>query len=229
MQENICAAPSHRQGACAISSTRAISSRSKRRCSSNRRPRGRATISFPAASIRETFYALPQSPQMLKQILMIVGLRTVHADRALHARRGSSAPTGSPEFTQLDVETVVLHAGRRARDDGVVHAARLADRARHRAAGRFRGSRIKRRSRSTGSISPICASVSNSPTSTRVFGETRVRRFPVGRWRAAAAIVALRYPGGAALSRRDFDALTETAKQFGAKGMVWIALAEPTA
>jgi aspartyl-tRNA synthetase len=35
----------------------------------------------------------------------------------------------------------------------------------------------------------------------------------------------LRYPGGAALSRRDFDALTETAKQFGGKGMVWIALA----
>ena len=42
---------------------------------------------------------------------------------------------------------------------------------------------------------------------------------------AGGAIVALRYPGGGALSRRDFDALTETAKQFDAKGMVWIALA----
>ena len=42
---------------------------------------------------------------------------------------------------------------------------------------------------------------------------------------AGGAVVALRYPGGASLSRRDFDALTETAKQFGAKGMVWIALA----
>jgi aspartyl-tRNA synthetase len=39
------------------------------------------------------------------------------------------------------------------------------------------------------------------------------------------AIVALRYPGAASLSRRDFDALTELAKQNGAKGMVWIALA----
>ncbi len=39
------------------------------------------------------------------------------------------------------------------------------------------------------------------------------------------AVVALRYPGGAVLSRRDFDALTETAKEFGAKGMVWITLA----
>ena len=42
---------------------------------------------------------------------------------------------------------------------------------------------------------------------------------------SGGAIVALRYPGGAALSRRDFDALTETAKQFGAQGMVWVSLA----
>ena len=41
---------------------------------------------------------------------------------------------------------------------------------------------------------------------------------------SGGAVVALRYPGGAALSRRDFDALTEDAKQFGGKGMVWIAL-----
>ncbi len=41
---------------------------------------------------------------------------------------------------------------------------------------------------------------------------------------SGGAIVGLRYPAGAALSRRDFDALTELAKQNGAKGMVWIAL-----
>jgi len=37
-------------------------------------------------------------------------------------------------------------------------------------------------------------------------------------------IAAVRYPGGASLSRRDFDQLTEAAKQFGAGGLVWIAL-----
>ncbi|HEU5480529.1 MAG TPA: amino acid--tRNA ligase-related protein, partial [Candidatus Tumulicola sp.] len=41
---------------------------------------------------------------------------------------------------------------------------------------------------------------------------------------AGGAVVAVRYPGGAALSRRDFDALTETAKTLGATGMIWIAL-----
>ena len=38
-------------------------------------------------------------------------------------------------------------------------------------------------------------------------------------------VIALRYPGGASLSRRDFDALTETAKTFGAKGLAYITLA----
>jgi aspartyl-tRNA synthetase len=35
--------------------------------------------------------------------------------------------------------------------------------------------------------------------------------------------VAVRYPGGAALSRRDFDALTESAKGFGAGGLIWVS------
>jgi aspartyl-tRNA synthetase len=37
-------------------------------------------------------------------------------------------------------------------------------------------------------------------------------------------VIALRYPGGASLSRRDFDALTEVAKSHGAKGLAYITL-----
>ncbi len=40
----------------------------------------------------------------------------------------------------------------------------------------------------------------------------------------AGRIVAVRFPGGATLSRREFDELTETAKGFGAGGLVWISL-----
>jgi aspartyl-tRNA synthetase len=40
------------------------------------------------------------------------------------------------------------------------------------------------------------------------------------------SVIALRYPGGGSLSRRDFDALVETAKTLGAKGLVWIALGD---
>ncbi len=41
----------------------------------------------------------------------------------------------------------------------------------------------------------------------------------------ANRVVALRWPGGASLSRRDFDALTELAKSFGAKGLAYVAFA----
>ena len=78
-------------------------------------------------------------------------------------------------------------------------------------------------SRNTGSTSPTCASASSSPTSPRPFAGTEFAVFRSA-IESGGAIVALRYPGGAALSRREFDALTETAKQFGGKGMVWIAL-----
>ena len=42
---------------------------------------------------------------------------------------------------------------------------------------------------------------------------------------AGNRVIALCFPGGAALSRRDFDALTETAKSFGAKGLAYVTLA----
>ncbi len=41
----------------------------------------------------------------------------------------------------------------------------------------------------------------------------------------ANRVVALRWPGGASLSRRDFDALTELAKTFGAKGLAYVSFA----
>jgi aspartyl-tRNA synthetase len=41
---------------------------------------------------------------------------------------------------------------------------------------------------------------------------------------AGTRVIALRYPDGASLSRRDFDALTETSKGFGAKGLAYLTL-----
>jgi aspartyl-tRNA synthetase len=41
----------------------------------------------------------------------------------------------------------------------------------------------------------------------------------------ANRVIALRWPGGAALSRRDFDAVIELAKTFGAKGLAYVAFA----
>ena len=42
----------------------------------------------------------------------------------------------------------------------------------------------------------------------------------------ANRIIAVRYPGGAALSRREFDALTESAKSYGANGMAYLTFGD---
>ncbi|HET6276057.1 MAG TPA: aspartate--tRNA ligase [Candidatus Cybelea sp.] len=184
-------------------------------------PEGARDYLVPSRIYPGNFYALPQSPQLLKQILMIGGFGK-YMQIARCMRDEDPRADRLVEFVQLDVElsfctqeevldvmeSCMRYVWQRVFDIELAPFPRLTH---QEALARYGVDKPDLR------FGLELADVSQAFAGTE-FG---VFRTAID---AGGAVVALRYPGGAALSRRDFDALTETAKECGAKGMVWIAL-----
>ena len=185
-------------------------------------PEGARDYLVPSRLHHASFYALPQSPQLLKQILMISGFgRYMQIARCM--RDEDLRADRQPEFTQIDVEMSF------ATQDEVLELMESCMRLVWQrvlevdvpAFPRYSYAQVMER---FGSDKPDLRFGLELQHVNDVFAGTEFVVFK-SVIDANGAIVALRYPGGASLSRRDFDALTELAKQQGAKGMVWIALA----
>jgi aspartyl-tRNA synthetase len=185
-------------------------------------PEGARDYLVPSRLHHGSFYALPQSPQLLKQILMISGFGK-YMQIARCMRDEDQRADRQPEFTQIDVEMSFV-----SQDDVLDVMESCMRHAWKRALGidlpafpRYTYADVVER---FGSDKPDLRFGLELQHVNGVFAGTDFVVFK-SVIEAQGAIVALRYPGGAALSRRDFDALTELAKLHGAKGMVWIALA----
>jgi aspartyl-tRNA synthetase len=188
-------------------------------------PEGARDYLVPSRLNRGSFYALPQSPQLLKQILMIGGLgrymqiARCFRDEDLRADR-------QPEFTQLDMEmTFVDQEDVMAVMEGCMRTVweTVLERDTGEPFVRFTYAEALRR---FGTDKP---DIRFGLELVDVIDLFETSDFTLFRNLAAGTgnrIAAVRYPGGAALSRRDFDALTEIAKTFGAKGLAYITLGE---
>ncbi|MDE3074127.1 MAG: aspartate--tRNA ligase [Chloroflexota bacterium] len=169
------------------------------------------------------FYALPQSPQQLKQLLMVGGLDRYYQiarcfrDEDLRADR-------TPEFTQLDLEMSFVE-----REDVMELVeglyVRIAETCSERGLQfkpfpRFSYDEALRR---WGSDKPdLRFGVELVDLSDAVRG-TSFNAFAAA-LAAGGAVQAIVAPGWGGLSRKETDALIEQAKQFGAKGLVTLAV-----
>lgn len=177
-------------------------------------PEGARDFVVPSRTSPGHFYALPQSPQLFKQLCMVGGVDRYYQiarclrDEDLRADRQF-------EFMQLDAEASFVD-----QDDvmGFISEA-VAE-----AVEEVRGHRpalipqmtwIEAQER-FGSDKPDVRFGMELVELTRVFAETDFNAFK------APAVKGICVPGGASRTRKQLDELTEAAKRWGAKGLVWM-------
>ncbi len=193
-------------------------------------PEGARDFVVPSRLQPGEFYALPQSPQQLKQLLMVAGIERYFQiarcfrDEDLRADR-------QPEFTQLDLEMSFVDAGDiQALIEGLLIELTAAENANKR-------------------IMQLPFPIIRYADAMELYGIDRPdlrfgqQLFNISQAMAGSEfgvfqnalagggeIKGVVYPGGASLTRREIDELTEFVKHYGAKGLVWIGVAgEPDA
>ncbi|QRP63197.1 aspartate--tRNA ligase [Rhodanobacter sp. FDAARGOS 1247] len=184
-------------------------------------PEGARDYLVPSRVHPGQFYALPQSPQLFKQILMMAGFDRYYQiarcfrDEDLRADR-------QPEFTQLDlefafveekdvqdfVEELIRHVFREVQ--GVELANPFPRMTWAEAMRRFGSDKPDLRI----ALELVDVADALKHVEFKVFAEPA--NAPDGR------VAALRVPGGSTLSRKDIDGLTEYASRYGAKGLAWL-------
>jgi aspartyl-tRNA synthetase len=181
-------------------------------------PEGARDFVVPSRHAPGMFYALPQSPQLFKQLCMVGGVdRYFQIARCL--RDEDLRADRQFEFMQLDAEASfvgqeeVLEFITEAVADAIeaVTGARPAEIPRmswEEAMERF------------GSDKPDVRFGLELVELTDVFAATEFNAFK------AECIKGIRVPGGAELTRKQLDELTDKAKQWGAKGLVWMRVDE---
>jgi aspartyl-tRNA synthetase len=187
-------------------------------------PEGARDYLVPSRVHPGSFYALPQSPQILKQILMIGGVgRYMQIARCF--RDEPQRADRQPEFTQVDVEMSFVE-----QDDVMAMMEGSVRYVWQRALGVALPDPLPRLTyaeamRRYGSDKPDLRFELELIDVADLFRGGAFGLFAGLAESDANRVIALRWPGGASLSRRDFDALTELAKTFGAKGLAYVSFA----
>ena len=183
-------------------------------------PEGARDYLVPSRVHDGMFFALPQSPQLFKQLLMIAGFDRYYQitkcfrDEDLRADR-------QPEFTQIDIETSFLAEEEiRSMFEGMIRST-----VQH-AIGvelpPFPVMTYTDAMRLYGSDKPDLRVKLELTELTGVMADVDFKVFSVPARMKDGRVAALRVPGGGEMTRGEIDAYTEFVKIYGARGLAWI-------
>jgi aspartyl-tRNA synthetase len=181
-------------------------------------PEGARDFLVPARLAPGSWYALPQSPQLFKQLLMVAGMERYYQIARCYRDEDFRADR-QPEFTQLDLEMSFVQ------QDDVIALTEEILVALWKLVGYDVPTPLPRLTyaeamRRFGSDKPDLRMGQELVECTEYFAETTFRVFQ------APYVGAVVMPGGASQPRKQLDAWQEWAKQRGAKGLAYVLVGE---
>lgn len=183
-------------------------------------PEGARDYLVPSRVNEGMFFALPQSPQLFKQLLMVAGFDRYYQitkcfrDEDLRADR-------QPEFTQIDIETSFM-GEQDIRDMFQGMISNIFKTVLDTDLGEFPVMAYNDAMHRYGSDKPDLRVNLEFTELTDVMADVDFKVFSAPATTKGGRVVALRVPGGSEMSRGEIDGYTEFVKIYGAKGLAWI-------
>ncbi|WP_158967106.1 aspartate--tRNA ligase [Paraglaciecola sp. L3A3] len=185
-------------------------------------PEGARDYLVPSRTHKGQFFALPQSPQLFKQLLMMSGMDRYYQivkcfrDEDLRADR-------QPEFTQIDIETTFLDA------DGVMSIAEglvrdLFQKMLNVDLGDFPSMTYADAMRRFGSDKPDLRNPLELTDVADLLKDVEFKVFSGPANDEKGRVAVIRVPGGAKLSRKQIDDYGKFVGIYGAKGLAWMKI-----
>ena len=184
-------------------------------------PEGARDYLVPSRTHAGSFFALPQSPQLFKQLLMMSGMDRYYQivrcfrDEDLRADR-------QPEFTQLDIETSFMDeegimSMMESMMRGLLNSVVGAD-----IEGSFPRLSYAQAMERFGSDKPDLRISLELKTVSDLLTDVEFKVFSGPANDPQGRVAALRVPGGNALTRKEIDVYTEYVGRYGARGLAYI-------
>jgi len=190
-------------------------------------PEGARDYLVPSRVHHGQFFALPQSPQLFKQLLMVSGfdryfqITKCFRDEDLRADR-------QPEFTQVDIETSFLE------ENDIMDLVEEMIRQMLKKVqnvdlpAKFPRMPFSEAMNKYGSDKPDMRVTLEITELSDVMKDVDFKVFAGAANMAGGRVAAMRVPNGAAISRSEIDAYTEFVKIYGAKGLAYIKINDIT-